>query len=62
MRKWRISVSWETEIEADDEGQALIDADSTFSFMREARAEEITPDDTDENDDYVHDSDMGARG
>jgi hypothetical protein len=45
MRKWRVSVSWETEVEAEDEGQALIDADAAFSFMSEASAEEITPDD-----------------
>lgn len=42
MAKWRVSVSfWETEIEADDEGYALMDADSEFIFMSEARAEEI---------------------
>jgi hypothetical protein len=28
------------EIEAEDEGEALIEADGLFSFMREARAEE----------------------
>lgn len=49
MSKWRVEVSWEAELEADDEGEALMQADSSFSFMREARAEEICKEDSCEN-------------
>jgi len=41
MSKWRIEVSWEWEGEAEDEGDALCQADMAFSMFREARAEEI---------------------
>lgn len=45
MSKWRVSVeSWEREYEADDEGDALMQADMDFSMMSLARAEEIEPD------------------
>ena len=41
-RKWKVSIQfWEEEIEAEDEGEALITADSLFNFWSEARAEEI---------------------
>jgi hypothetical protein len=44
MPKWKISVSfWEVEVEADDEGDALMEADSIFNFMNEARVEELEP-------------------
>ena len=44
MRRWRVTVpEWTFELDADDEGEALIDADSSFSFMSLARAEEIEP-------------------
>jgi hypothetical protein len=46
MRKWRISVQWEVEVDAEDEGTALIDADMQFNFMSEARSEEIEPEDS----------------
>jgi hypothetical protein len=48
MRKWRVSVQWEAELEAEDEGQALIDADCAFTFMSEANAEEIETGESDE--------------
>lgn len=41
MAKWIVEVSWEGEVEADDEGDALMQADRAFSFMSEARAQEI---------------------
>lgn len=42
MRKWRVWVpQWEEEFEAEDEGDALTQADSRYSFMNEVRAEEI---------------------
>ena len=44
MSKWRVSLpSWEIEIEAEDEEDALAACD--FDFMTEARAEEIGEDD-----------------
>lgn len=43
MRKWRVEIIWECELEAEDEGAALIYASSSFDFMDWARAEEITP-------------------
>jgi len=46
MRKWRVEISWECEVEADDEGDALIQADMAFSFMSEARAMEVCEEDT----------------
>lgn len=40
MSIWRVLVpQWECEVEADDEGEALMEADSLFNFMGEARAE-----------------------
>jgi hypothetical protein len=42
MSKWTVEIpSWSIEVEAEDEGDALIQADMAFSFMSEARAEEI---------------------
>jgi len=41
MAKWRVSFSYSKEFEADDEGDALMQADNDFSVMSEARAEEI---------------------
>jgi hypothetical protein len=41
--KWRVSLhSWDVVVDAEDEGYALMQADNCFSFMSEARAEEIT--------------------
>lgn len=48
MSKWRVSVQYETEIEAEDEGYALIEAEMRFNFGSEARAEEIYTEDEDE--------------
>jgi hypothetical protein len=49
MRKWRITIpETEIELEAEDEGQALIEADSSFDFIDSARVEEIEPDEEDE--------------
>lgn len=41
MSKWIVSVNWDVEIEAEDEGDALMQADRQFSLMSEARAEEV---------------------
>lgn len=42
MSRWRVMVyQWECEVEADDEGEALMEADSLFNFMSEGRAQEI---------------------
>ena len=42
MAKWRVSVNfWEQEYEADEEGDALLQASSDFDLIEEARAEEI---------------------
>jgi len=41
MRKWAFTVIWTDEVEAEDEGMALIEADSRFNFMSEVRAEEV---------------------
>ena len=40
MSTWTVEVNWICEVEADDEGDALIQADMKFSLMREARAHE----------------------
>jgi hypothetical protein len=45
MSKWRVSFSWNKEYEADDEGDALMQADVDFSVMSEARVEEIETED-----------------
>jgi hypothetical protein len=46
MAKWKVMIpQWETEVEADDEGDALMQAASQFSVMNEARAEEICEED-----------------
>ena len=50
MRKWEVSVSWSRTFEAEDEGDALIQADGSFSFMSEARCEEIEPEDVEESE------------
>ena len=41
MAKWIVEVQWRTEVEAEDEGDALDEAYDEFSFYREANAEEI---------------------
>ena len=42
MTKWIVMVpQWEEEIEAEDEGDALIQADRSFDFWREAMAERV---------------------
>jgi hypothetical protein len=44
MTRWRITIpQWETEVEAEDEGEALVNADLKFDFMSDARAEELEP-------------------
>ena len=44
MRKWRVSLYFDKEYEADDEGDALMQAYNEFSIMSDARAEEIEED------------------
>lgn len=52
MARWKVSIpSWECEVEADDEGEALMQADGQYSFMGEAEAEEMEPDEDEEDDD-----------
>ena len=41
MSKWIVSVNWQKEYEADDEGDALMQADGDFDLCGEARAEEV---------------------
>jgi hypothetical protein len=41
MRKFDIRVHWVTTIEAEDEGEALLEADRQFNFMGEADCEEV---------------------
>jgi hypothetical protein len=49
MSKWRVEIpAWGTEIEADDEGDVLIQASLNLSFMNEACAEEIEVGENDE--------------
>ena len=60
MAKWRVDVSWECEVEADDEGDALLQADGAFSFMREARAEEICEADKDRCENCESTEDLGV--
>ena len=49
MSKWIVSIpGWEVEIEAEREGDALMDAERQFSFMSEARAEEVESEDGNE--------------
>ena len=48
MAKWRVSVQWDTEVEADDEGDALAAADNEFSFYKEAEAEWLDFEDEEE--------------
>jgi hypothetical protein len=50
MSQYTVSVSWEGTFEADDEGDALIQADSAFSLMSEARVSLDEPDEPDEDD------------
>jgi hypothetical protein len=45
--RWTVRVSWECEVEAEDEGYALMDADGMFNFMSEARAELNEPEEED---------------
>lgn len=41
MSKWTVSVQWwQVEVEAEDEGEALMEADGQFNFINEARATE----------------------
>lgn len=51
MAKWTVRVEWEIEVECADEGEALLEADREFSFMSEACAEEIEPEDGEEEED-----------
>jgi hypothetical protein len=44
MRKYVVSVWWEKEIEAEDEGDALNKASESFDFIFDADAEEIEED------------------
>lgn len=44
MAKWTVSVDWDVEVEAEDEGDALMQADRMFDFIGEARTEEIESD------------------
>lgn len=44
MAKWSVSISWEKEYEAEDEGDALMQADRDFNLMSEATAEELCED------------------
>ena len=49
MSKWRVWISeWVSEVEADDEGDALMKADDEHCFMAEARAEEVTDEPADD--------------
>jgi hypothetical protein len=41
MSKWTVDVNWSIDVEADGEGEALMEASRAFSFMSEANAEEI---------------------
>jgi hypothetical protein len=42
MSKWLVEIpAWSIEVEAEDEGDALCQADMDYNFMNEARAEEI---------------------
>lgn len=45
MRRWRVTVCSEIEVEAEDEEDAVLAADAIFSFLVEAEAEEIEGDD-----------------
>jgi hypothetical protein len=49
MSKWKVSIDyWEKEYEADDEGDALMQAEGDFSVACEARAEEVFPEESDD--------------
>jgi hypothetical protein len=49
MSKWRVSVQWDTEVEAADEGTALdVAYDQEFSFYKEAEAEWLDFEDEEE--------------
>jgi hypothetical protein len=48
MSKWRVSFSFDKEYEADDEGDALMQADADFNLMSEARAELQEPEESDD--------------
>ena len=39
--RWTVDVSWECEVDAESEGEALMEAYRAFSFMSEANAEEM---------------------
>lgn len=41
MARWRVWINWEEEIEAEDEGYALMKAEDRCNFMDRARVEEI---------------------
>ena len=45
MRRWRVTVSYETTVGAEDEEDAVLAADAIFNFLSEAEAEEIQADD-----------------
>ena len=44
MSKYTVSVNWEREVEAEDEGDALEQADMAFNLMSEARVSLDEPD------------------
>lgn len=42
MAKWRVTIpQWEIEVDANDEGDALVQASLNFEILNEARAEEV---------------------
>lgn len=41
MALYKVSVWWEAEVEAEDEGYAMIEAEDKFNFMWECTAEKI---------------------
>jgi len=46
LATWKVTVPAQTlEVQAEDEGEALMQAEMKFSFMNEAQAEEIVAED-----------------
>ena len=45
MSVWQVEVHWEKQYEAEDEGDAMMQAEMDFSFMHEGEAYEIEEDD-----------------
>ena len=50
MSKYRVSFSFDREYEADDEGDALMQADADFNLMSDVRAELQEPEDDNERE------------